>query len=98
MNRIVKSPVVVLLVATLGVVFAPALSRGQGGLSPLVPPQSQAFGKSFEDWNVLQTQRVLAAGLGGGTNLSETVRGVRLLPGDLLDPTPVFHITLSPGT
>jgi hypothetical protein len=96
MNRIVKRPAVVLLAATF-VVLAPAVSRGQG-TSPLLPPQSHAFGKSFEEWNVLQMQWAIAAGLGRNTNLSDTVRGVRLLPGEFVLQTPVFDITLSPGT
>lgn len=95
MERIVKNPAVALLVAT---VFSLAVSRGQGGLSPLVPPQSHAFGKSFDEWNVLQTQFALATGLGGQTNVSNTVDGVRLLPGSFTDPEPVFHISLRPGT
>jgi hypothetical protein len=96
MNRRVKNRAVVLL--AVAVVFAPAVSRGQGGLSPLVPPQSNVFGRSFADWNVLQTQFALAVGLGGTTNLSNTVGGVRLLPGDFVNSAPVFQIALSPGT
>jgi hypothetical protein len=92
-----KEPAAVLLLLALDAVFAPAPSHGQGGLSPLVPPQSNAFGKSFEEWNVLQTQRLLEVGF-GGTNPSDTVRGVRLLPGDVVNKTPVFQITLPPGT
>jgi hypothetical protein len=98
MNRRWKKPAVVLFVTTLGVALTPTPSRGQGGQSPLMPPQSHAFGKSFEEWNRLQTQWALATGLGGGTNLSDTLGGVRLLPGEFFDTTPVFHITLSPGT
>ena len=56
MSRIVKNPAVVLLVATLSGVFAPGLSHGQSGLSPLIQPQSHAFGKSFAEGNVLYSQ------------------------------------------
>ena len=68
------------------------------GSSPLMPPQSNAFGNSFEQWNVLQTQWALALGLGDATELSDTVGRVRLLPGDFTSSTPVFNITLAPGT
>jgi hypothetical protein len=98
MSRIAKRSPVTLLVALLGVVLVPAVSLGQGGESPLVPPQSNAFGKSFEEWNVLQTQRALEVGLGGGTTRSDTVGRVRLLPGEFVNQFPVFHITLPPGT
>ena len=98
MNDIAKRASVLLLAAPLVVVFAPVLSQAQSGLSPLVPPQSHAFGKSFQEWNVLQTQWAIATGLGGQTNLNDTVGRVRFLPGSFFDPTPVFEIRLSPGT
>jgi len=82
----------------MGVLFTPASSPGEGGQSPLMPPQSHAFGKSLEAWNVLWTQRALEEGLGGETDISDTVGRVRLLPSDVLDSTPVFDITLDPGT
>jgi len=96
MNGIVKTPPVVLVIGLL-VVFAPGLVYGQGGESALIPPQSNAFGKSFEEWNVLQTEYVLATEL-GGAQVSDTVGHVRLLPGDFTSSTPVFNITLAPGT
>jgi hypothetical protein len=95
MNRVVKNPAVVMLM-----VFAtafPAISRAQGGKSPLMPPQSNAFGRSLEEWSALQTEYAIATGL-GGASLSNTVDGVRLLPGDFVNSTPVFDITLAPGT
>jgi hypothetical protein len=98
MTRILNSSPVVLLVATLGFALAPALCHAQSGQSPLTQPQSRAFGKSFEEWNVLQTQFALATGLGGATNLSNTVGRVRLLPGEFSDPAPVFQIRVAPGT
>jgi hypothetical protein len=98
MSRIAKRSAVTLLVALLGVVLAPAVSHGQGGTSPLVPPQSNAFGKSFEEWNVLQTEWVTTDGLGAGPPPSDTVGRVRLFPAEFFDPQPEFHITLRPGT
>jgi hypothetical protein len=97
MHQLVRSTAVISMVLTLGVVLLPTPSHGQGGMSPLVPPQSNAFGKSFEEWNRLQNQYALQTGLGTGSP-SDTVRGVRLLPGEFFDPAPVFNITLSPGT
>ena len=58
-------------------------------------PQSNAFGNSFEQWNVLQTQWALALGSEDATELSDTVGRVRLLPGDFTSSTPVFNITLA---
>jgi hypothetical protein len=63
-----------------------------------MPPQSNAFGKSLAEWNVLWTERALEEGLGGGTDIPSTVGRVRLLPGDVGNPTPVFDVTLRPGT
>jgi hypothetical protein len=100
MSRIAKRSAVTLLVALLGVVLAPAVSHGQGGTSPLVPPQSNAFGKSFEEWNGLQTEYAITAGLGEGPAPSDTVGRVRLFPGefDPNNPDSHFDITLPPGT
>ena len=64
MSRIAKISAVVLPVALLGIVAASPPSHGQDGQSPLMPPQSHAFGNSFEEWNVLQTQWALATGHG----------------------------------
>jgi hypothetical protein len=96
MNWIVKTPVVVLLVAAM-VALPPVLSHAQGVQSPIVPPQSNAFGKSFEEWNVLQTEYALATEL-GDADVSDTVGRVRLLPGNFSSATPVFNIKLAPGT
>jgi hypothetical protein len=98
MSRIVKKSAVVLLVALLGVALAPALSLGQGGQPPLVPPQSHAFGKSFEQWNVLYSEWAIASVVGGATDLSDTLGRVRFLPADSFDQSLEFHVTLSPGT
>ena len=96
--RTIMKRSVVLLVALLVVGLAPALAHAKDGKSPLMPPQSHAFGKSFEQWNMLQTQWAIASGLGGDTKLSDTVGKVRLLPGSFVDRSPVFNITLRPGT
>jgi hypothetical protein len=98
MHHMAKRSAVTLLVALLGVVLAPAVSHGQGGTSPLVPPQSNAFGKSFEEWNVLQTQWATEAGLGADPAPSDTVGRVRLFPAEFFVTPREFHITLPPGT
>jgi hypothetical protein len=71
---------------------------GQGGTSPLMPPQSHAFGMSFEDWNVLWARRAIEVGLGGGTELPNTVGKVRLLPTVIGKGTHEFQVTVRPGT
>jgi hypothetical protein len=98
MSRIAKRSAVTLLVALLGVGFAPPVSLGQGSPSPLVPPQSNAFGKSFEEWNVLQTQFATEVGLGAGPTPSDTVGRVRLFPAEFFVTPREFDITLPPGT
>jgi hypothetical protein len=84
--------------------FVAALAAGssdvwaQCGPSPLVPPNSHAYGKSFEEWNVLYTQWAVATEL-GGKNLSNTVDGVRFLPNNVAHPgTYEFDVTMNPGT
>ena len=82
------------------VALVAAHSSGQGGQSPLMPPQSHAFGKSFEEWNVLDSQWAIESMHVGETDLSDTVGHVRFLP------VPVetecgpceFDVTLRPGT
>src|SRR4051812_31380649 len=88
---------VVLGFAIVGVAAAPVLSLGQGGQSPLMPPQSDAFGKSFQEWNELYSQWVNESLYGGGIEGSGTVGRVRFLPGGT-DPNAVIYITLPPGT
>jgi hypothetical protein len=87
--------VLMLFVGSLGLIPAGSFAQGQ---SPLMPPQSNAFGKSFGQWNVLQTQWAIDLGLGDGTGLSNPVGRVRLLPGAFFTPTPTFNITLAPAT
>jgi hypothetical protein len=99
MRRVANRFAVVLFVALVGVVLAPTLSLGQGGRSPLMPPQSNAFGKSFEEWNVLYSQWATESLSGGGTDLSDTVGHVSFLPGVLGNvPTTEFDVSLPPGT
>jgi hypothetical protein len=98
MSRTATKSAVVLLVALLGVASAPALSPGQGNKPPLVPPQSRAFGKSFERWNVLYSEWAIASTLGGATDLRDTLGRVRFLPDHAMGTPPEFHITLPPGT
>jgi hypothetical protein len=69
-----------------------------GGQSPLMPPQSHAFGKSFEEWNVLYSQWVIESRFGGGTDLSDTVGHVRFLPVEIGSGSFEFDVTLRPGT
>jgi hypothetical protein len=87
--------VLILSLATFAMIPVDSFAKG---LSPLVPSQSNAFGNSLEQWNVLQTQWALALGLGDPTELSDTIGRVRLLPGNFTSSTPVFNITLVPGT
>ena len=100
MSRIAQSSVVTLLVVLLGVILAPPVFPGQGGRSPLVPPRSHAFGKSFERWNVLWSEWAIASDpdLGGATDLSDTLGRVRFLPADSFGQSLEFHVTLPPGT
>ena len=98
MNRIASSSLTICSAAILGVALTAPISKGQSGPSPLVPPQSNAFGKSFEEWNRLQTQFSIAAGLGGQTDLSDTVGGVRFFPAAFgTDPLVEFDVKLSAG-
>ena len=100
MRHVAKRFAVVLQLSLVGVALFAAHASGWGGQSPLMPPQSHAFGKSFEEWNVLYSQWVIEELLGGGTDLSDTVGHVRFLP------VPVetgcesceFDVTLRPGT
>ena len=97
MNCTVNRPAAVVLTVIFGVALNPALLFGQKADSPLVPPNSHAFGATFETWNLLQTQYALETVLGGLSSWSDTVGGVRLLPANF-DTTPVFNVKLRPGT
>ncbi len=106
MRHVAKRFAVVLQLSLVGVALVAAHASGRGGQSPLMPPQSHAFGKSFEEWNVLYSQWVIESWFGEGTDLSDTVGHVRFLP----VPAPAetgrgscecefeFDVTLRPGT
>jgi hypothetical protein len=98
MSRLAKWCAVVILVAIVGVALAPALSSGQGGQSALLPPEANFRGKSLEEWTVLWAEWRAATQLGGATDLSDTVKGVRFL----LQPTSPgeyeFNVNVRPGT
>ena len=98
MKQIMKRRAAVVLLAAFAMMSRPGPSWGQGGTSPLMPPQSHAFGKSLQEWSVLQAEYALRTGLGGASNLGNTVDGVRLLPGDFANSVAVFDVTLAPGT
>jgi hypothetical protein len=98
MRHVTKHFAFVLLFALASLASIPAVSSAAGPSSPLMPPQSNAFGKSLEQWNVLQTRWAIALGLGDPTGVSDQVGRVRLLPGEFFDPAPQFHMTLAPGT
>ena len=103
MRHVAKRFAVVLQLSLVGVALVAAHASGRGGQSPLMPPQSHAFGKSFEEWNVLYSQWVKESWSGGRTDLSDTVGPVRFLP---VIPEPgsgravrfEFDVTLRPGT
>src|SRR5262245_29305226 len=99
MRRIAIQFTFVTIVALLSVALTPALAHGQGGRSFVVPPQSQLFGISFEDWNVLHNQWAIASGLGGATDLDDSVQRVTFLPGNFTgDPAPEADVVIAPGT
>ena len=106
MRHVAKRFAVVLQLSLVGVALVAAHASGRGGQSPLMPPQSHAFGKSFEEWNVLYSQWVIESWFGEGTDLSDTVGHVRFLPVPALAETGrgscecefEFDVTLRPGT
>jgi hypothetical protein len=76
-----------------------ATGQGKGGGSALMPPNSKAFGKSFEEWNVLYAQWAIEDGLGGGSDVPNPVGRVRFLPTNFEGPGSYeFRVTLRPGT
>ncbi len=91
-----KCAYVTLLLAALAAGSFHAQARDNP--SPLVPPNAHAYGKSFDEWNVLYTQWAVATQLGGQT-LNDTVGQVRFLPNPVGAPgTYEFDVTLRPGT
>ena len=78
MCRLESKPVYVLLATLLSIGFTALPSPGQGGRSPLLPPNANFRGKSFEEWNILAVERTIATGLGEQI-LPDTVKDMRLL-------------------
>jgi hypothetical protein len=87
-----------MLIAIIGILLVAVHASGQANPSPVMPPQSNAFGLPFEQWNLLQTQLGIETELGGRTDLSPTVRNVQLLPSPIFGLESVFNVTLRPGT
>lgn len=86
------------LVPVVAALAAPSFhARAGGDPSPLVPPNSNAYGKSFQLWNVLYTQWMVETYYGGQTP-SNTVGQVRFLPNNPIPGEYVFNVTLKPGT
>lgn len=94
-GRIAKQSAVVLLMGVVAFTVAPAPSLGQGGTSPLLPPNANFRGRSLIEWDVLAMKWEIATGL-GGQDLPATVDGVRFLPGNFTGNE--FDIQLKPGT
>lgn len=65
---------------------------------PLAAPESQPYGRSTEEWGVLYSQWSIEDGLGGGSELRDTVGIVRLLPYDFVNPTVEIPVSLAEGT
>jgi hypothetical protein len=98
MRHAAKGLALALAFSIVSLALMPPASWAKGGDSALMPPHSNAFGKSLEAWSVLQTEWATASGLGDASQLSNPVGRVQLLPGSFTDATPEFHITLAPGT
>jgi hypothetical protein len=97
MSRFVKQSARILAVALVGVALATAPVSGRDQNSPLVPPNANFRGKSFEEWNTLFVQWVVQTNLGGQTP-SDTVRKVRFLPANTTPGAYEFNVHLDPGT
>jgi hypothetical protein len=69
----------VVLVVVVGILLVRLPASSQSKTSPLVPPQSNAFGLPFDEWNVLQVQWTIETQL-GGQNVSPTVRNAKFYP------------------
>src|SRR5262245_40192281 len=66
--------------------------------SPLLPTQSHAFGRSFEEWNVLYSRWAIEDNLGVGSTLNQTTKHVAFLPTVTTPGVKEFNVTLAPGT
>jgi hypothetical protein len=99
MRRVANPSVLAPLVALLGVTLAPANAPGQSGQSVLMPPQAHVLGKSFQEWNILHDQSVIAAELGDGMDGGGSFGHVAFLPANFTgNPAPEADVTIAPGT
>jgi hypothetical protein len=87
----------VVLVTVLSILFVHTPASAQSERSPLLPPQSNVFGLSFDEWNVLQTQFAIETQL-GGKDVSPIFQHVQFLPGAIFGTGPIFNVTLRAGT
>lgn len=76
MMHITRNPYADAVVALLGSVGLPAPAEA----GPLYDPTTIVNGKTFEEWNVIWTQRQIEESLGGGSSIPLVVDGVRLFP------------------
>jgi hypothetical protein len=67
MRRHAKPSAVVMLMGLAAVAMAPTSSFGQGGKSPLLPPNAHFRGQSLEAWSVLWTERFVGNEFGTGS-------------------------------
>lgn len=96
-STIRRFPLVLAVATAFAAAMVPLVAPGQDGGSPLLPPNATFRGKSYDEWNLLNTQRTVATGLGGQV-LPDTVQGVRLLPGEFAPGKFEFHIEVDAGT
>ena len=85
-----------LVIATAAALSAPA-DGGNGG-SPLMNPNATFRGKTVQEWLFIQNQWVIASGLGGQTDLPDTIKKMRFLPGEFGPGEFEFDIAVTPGT
>jgi hypothetical protein len=74
-----------------------ALIGARAEAGPLYDPTEVVNGKTFEQWNVLWSQRVIEMGPGGGTSIPGVVDGVALFPAPTSPGAYIFDVTLLPG-
>jgi hypothetical protein len=86
-----------MLMGFAAVAMAPTVAFGQGGQSPLLPPNANFRGTSYDVWNAQWVAWNVATGL-GGQDLPDTVAKVRYLPGAFGPGTYTGEFTIAPGT
>lgn len=89
-----KSPALVLSFVT-SVLLTLGIAAVADAQQP-VPPNAKFRGKSLEQWSLLSTEWQIATGLGRVTDLTDTVNGVRFLPGSFQSSE--LDIVLTAGT